>query len=123
MYPAGPRDAGNVYLTERDVLPALDDWLAGAFTPDHLDETIEALTAARPETDIDPDQVAAEAIVADCDAKLGRHRHALEAGAEPALVAAWTGEVQARNAQSLATTAAREQNEQRRDPRSRPGRR
>lgn len=99
----------NVYLAERDVLPALDEWLAQAFTPDHLDETIQALAAAQPDTDADPDQAAAEAIIADCDAKLARHRHALEAGAAPALVAAWTAEVQARQPAALASRRPRSQ--------------
>jgi site-specific DNA recombinase len=91
------------------VFPALDDWLAQAFTPAHLDETIEALTASQPDAEVDLDQAAAKAIIADCDAKLARHRQALEAGADPALVAAWTAEVQARKAQALATRRPRSQ--------------
>ena len=98
----------NVYLTERDVLPALDDWLAQAFNPEHLGETIEALAAAQPDADVDPDQAAAEVTIADCDAKLG-HRQTLEAGADPALVAAWTAEVQARKAAALASRRPRSQ--------------
>lgn len=93
----------TVSLAERDVLPALDDWLAQAFTPSHIGETIDALAAAQPYANTDPDRIAADEIVADCDTKLARHRQALEAGADSVLVAAWTAEVQARKAQALAS--------------------
>jgi len=92
----------NVYLAERDVLPALDDWLAQAFVPIRLAITVEQLFASQPERVADSDDGATAHTIADCDAKLARYREALEAGADPALVAAWTAEVQAHKAQALA---------------------
>jgi len=41
-------------------------------------------------------------VLADCDRKLARHRAALEAGADPQLVAGWMAEVQAGRAAALA---------------------
>jgi len=40
--------------------------------------------------------------VAECDRKLARHRAALEAGADPAVVTAWIREVQAARAEAEA---------------------
>ena len=92
----------NVYLAERDILPALDNWLAQAFTPNHVAATIEQLFASQPDPIVESDDLSAARTIAGCDAKLARYREALEAGAEPALVAAWTAEVQANKAQALA---------------------
>ena len=44
-----------------------------------------------------PDE-AAQREIADCDAKLKRHRAALEAGADPVLITSWIAETQARRA-------------------------
>ncbi|MGH3612223.1 MAG: hypothetical protein ACRDRK_06375 [Pseudonocardia sp.] len=38
----------NVYLAERDVLPALGDWLMLMFAPHRLTETIEAMQDCQP---------------------------------------------------------------------------
>jgi hypothetical protein len=46
---------------------------------------------AQPEPDSADDAV--QRVLADCDRKLGRHRAALEAGADPTLVTAWIAEV------------------------------
>ncbi|MFP8959970.1 recombinase family protein [Streptomyces nanhaiensis] len=87
----------NVYLREKWLTPALDDWLAGVFQPHRLDETIDLMAAAE-----DPraraEAAAAEAArarIAECDTKLTRYRAALEAGADPAVVTRWITEVQA----------------------------
>jgi hypothetical protein len=53
---------------------------------------------ARDAQDADGDHAAIEQArreIADCDAKLRAHRAALEAGADPAIVAGWMAEVQA----------------------------
>jgi site-specific DNA recombinase len=97
----------NVYLAERDVLPRLDNWLAQAFTPTRLEMTIDQLYEAQDNQPSTTDD--ADAVVADCDDKLARYRQALEAGADPALVAAWTAEVQARKAEALARKRSRRQ--------------
>jgi len=39
--------------------------------------------------------------ISDCDAKMVRHRQALEAGADPVVVAAWIDEAKAQKAQAL----------------------
>jgi site-specific DNA recombinase len=95
----------NVYLAEQDVVPSLDTWLTQAFTPKRLEATIEKLAAAQPDERNHRDP--ADANIADCNAKLARHREALEAGADPALVATWTAQVQARRAQALAAQRPR----------------
>jgi len=86
----------SVYLREADILGPLDAWLAQAFAPTRIEHALTALKEAQPAEDI-----AAEAVhrtIAECDRKLARHRVALEAGADPALMAAWTREVQAQRA-------------------------
>jgi site-specific DNA recombinase len=91
----------NVYLAERDLLRPLDRWLATAFAPHRLAETIDALYQAQPSVDVDPAAAAAARVIEECDQKLARHRAALEAGADPQLVAGWISEVQARRAEAL----------------------
>jgi site-specific DNA recombinase len=49
---------------------------------------------------------ASNQVVAECDANLARNRAALEAGADPKMIAAWTSEAQARKARALATRRA-----------------
>ncbi|MFE9694323.1 hypothetical protein [Micromonospora sp. NPDC005806] len=46
--------------------------------------------------------VLARAQLADCDTKLGRHRAALEAGADPKIVTGWIAEVEAERRRALA---------------------
>ena len=93
----------NVYLAERDVLPALDAWLARAFDPENLGTTIDQLFASQPDSGRVAERDASDHVVAECDANLARYRAALEAGADPKLIAAWSSEAQARKAQALAT--------------------
>lgn len=92
----------NVYLAERDLLEPLDEWLSASFAPHRLADTVDALYRAQPDTDLDPAATAAARLIEDCDQKLARHRAALEAGADPQLVAKWMAEVQARRAEALA---------------------
>lgn len=58
---------------------------------------------ARPNTDARADAI--RRTLDDCDRKLARHRAALEAGAHPALVAAWSREVQAQRTAAQAQLA------------------
>jgi site-specific DNA recombinase len=85
-----------VYLREGLIVPGLDDWLGGLFRPGQLARTVRLLEQAQ-DADID-DAVTAEARrdIVGCDAKLRQHRAALEAGADPAIVAGWMAETQAR---------------------------
>ncbi len=86
----------TIYLREADVLPSLDAWLLSMFDPNNLDGAVAALAAAQ-----EPDDAAAaraEAArrgVKDCDTRLAKYRSALEAGADPAVVASWIKEVEA----------------------------
>jgi hypothetical protein len=94
-----------VYLRETAVLPHLDEWLADALAPHRLTETIEQLEAAQTGTSQDLVAERAKQTIAEANAKLARHRAALEAGADPAVVfpyAAWIAQTQAerRNAEA-----------------------
>ena len=83
-----------VYLREDQLLPNLDRWLAGKFSPRALPQTVRELQDAQ---DAGGEHAATEQArrdIADCDAKLRAHRAALEAGAYPAIVAGWMAEVQ-----------------------------
>jgi site-specific DNA recombinase len=82
----------TVYVREAAVLNPLDTWLAQAFAPHCIAQSLTALANAQP--DDGPAVEAARRAIAECDRKLARHRAALEAGADPALVAAWTQQVQ-----------------------------
>ncbi len=91
----------NVYLRETDILTTLDRWLADAFAPHHIQRSLTALEQAQT-----TDDTAAEAVqrtLTECDRKLARHRAALEAGADPTLVATWTRQVQAQRAAAETT--------------------
>ncbi|MFD0882964.1 zinc ribbon domain-containing protein [Streptosporangium algeriense] len=84
----------TVYLRETDVLPDLDRWPAREFGGSRRDKTIRLLAAyGQPETDVAAE--AARRRVAECDQKLARRRAALEAGADPVLVAQRMAETQA----------------------------
>ncbi|MFI1203418.1 recombinase family protein [Streptomyces sp. NPDC020883] len=97
----------NVYLREKWITPALDDWLTTAFQPHRLDDTIDLMAAAAP-TESRPtapqaaSAEAARAVIADCDAKLAPHRAALEAGADPTVITQWIAETQATRARAEA---------------------
>ncbi|GAA1194361.1 recombinase family protein [Pseudonocardia alaniniphila] len=80
-----------VYLREDAVLGPLDEWLADVFDPMRMDESLNALADCQP--DADPALDAAKLELAACDRKLATHRAALEAGADPEMVAAWSNEV------------------------------
>ncbi|MBE1588707.1 hypothetical protein ACFPOI_54910 [Nonomuraea angiospora] len=65
-------------------------WLGQLFAHHNVDQILDVLTAAQ---DVTPPEAQALAMarrqIAGCDRKLAQHRAALEAGAEPALVAGW----------------------------------
>ncbi|WP_159044971.1 hypothetical protein [Streptomyces sp. NRRL F-5122] len=91
-----------MYLPEQDLLPPLDRWLALAFAPHRLEETISLMHTAQSDTAPAPSAKDVSRVVADCDTKLARYRDALEAGADPKVVAGWIAEVQARRAEAAA---------------------
>ncbi|MEU8157155.1 hypothetical protein AB0B94_26150 [Micromonospora sp. NPDC048986] len=107
----------NIYLREDALTNPLDEWLASAFTPDHLDQTISAMCDAQP-TDPTPPTAAAQATIAACDAKLAQYRGALDAGADPAPVAGWITQTQAERARAEADLQTTQRTEPRRMSRS-----
>lgn len=92
----------NVYLREDALTDPLDTWLATAFTPDRLQQTITAMADAQQPEPPSGLTDAARAKVAACDQKLQQYRAALDAGADATLVASWISQTQAERAQAEA---------------------
>ncbi|WP_406673909.1 recombinase family protein [Nonomuraea sp. N2-4H] len=85
----------NVYVRERDITPKLEQWLARLFTPWNIERTLDQMVGAHG----GPAPAAQESELlkrqlAESDRKLGQHRAALEAGADPVIVAGWMREEQ-----------------------------
>lgn len=83
---------GAVYLREDQLAGPLDEWLAGVFAPDRIEHSLRMLEQTQP--DHTPALQEAQRALATHDQKLKQHRAALEAGADPALIATWTADVQ-----------------------------
>jgi site-specific DNA recombinase len=103
----------NVILREDMLIKPLDTWLAQEFGLAQRRHTIaKLLDQARSGVPTAAPVAAAGPTVAECDAKLARYRAALEAGADPTVVADWIAETQAdrqraeqhRNAAAQATS-------------------
>jgi hypothetical protein len=89
----------NVYLRENLVIGEVDRWLAREFAPHRMSETLRALAEARQSEVLHADDDNGTAgKVAECDRKLAQYRAALDAGANPATVAAWIAETEAEKA-------------------------
>jgi hypothetical protein len=87
----------TVYVREAQIVSPLDNWIARVFEPDRLAETCRSLAEARePAPEDDGRAEAARQEFVHCDARLARYREALEAGTDPAVVARWISEVQAK---------------------------
>jgi len=95
----------NVTLRQDAVLPPLEEWLASKFGPRYLAATIDELAAAATQDEAPDDDGDRErhAKIADCDRKLASYRAALDAGADPATVAAWITETEAERARYKAS--------------------
>jgi site-specific DNA recombinase len=79
--------------------PGLDRWLAGPFDHQHFDATCQTLAAAtEPDAASTGAAEVARRTLRDCDQRLACYRAALDAGADPALVAGWIAETQAQRA-------------------------
>jgi site-specific DNA recombinase len=90
----------SINLREDAVIGQVDRWLAREFAPHRLRDTISDLAAvqlAEPAVPVDNHGEAALKI-AECDRKLAQYRAALDAGANPATVAAWIAETEAEKA-------------------------
>ena len=73
----------------------LDEWIAGLFDPDAIEETCRDL--AEVQGLADEDAAAAESArrkLVDCDGRLTRHRAAPRGGADPTVVTGWIAAVQ-----------------------------
>lgn len=92
----------NVYLREDTLVPALDRWLCRYFAPHRRADTIAAILTAQGgggEDTEDTATVLARQTIADCDRRLARYHaalDALDAHTDPALIAAWIADIQAR---------------------------
>jgi site-specific DNA recombinase len=84
----------TLYLREDKIIDALDEWLASIFDLERLDATLEAIAAASVTDETSAARAeAARRKLADCDHRLDRYRSALEADADPTVVASWIAEV------------------------------
>ncbi|MFG1740269.1 recombinase family protein [Micromonospora chalcea] len=96
----------NVYLREDALTDPLDSWLASAFAPHRIAQTITAMADAQPLDHPPTTGTAAQAIITKCDAKLERYRAALDAGADPAVVTDWIAQTQAERTRAEAELRA-----------------
>lgn len=90
----------SVYLREDELTTPLDKWLAQVFDPARVEHSLTAMADAQPDAQRDaaPANAEIQRSLEECRKKLARHRAALEAGADPVLVAGWSREVQSEQA-------------------------
>ncbi|MEV4575093.1 hypothetical protein AB0K16_17745 [Nonomuraea jabiensis] len=86
-----------VYVREELIVQPLDEWLATIFDPAHLPGTIRAMSGAQ----LADDHRLAELetvrqAVAECERKLTSYRALVDAGSDPAVVAGWIVEPEAK---------------------------
>ena len=86
----------SVYLREDEVTAPLDKWLAQVFDPVRVEHSLTAMVDTQPDAQrgAAPANAEIQRGLEECRKKLARHRAALEAGADPVLVAGWSREVQ-----------------------------
>lgn len=85
----------TIYLREDVVVPRLDAWLAKAFAPHRLTDTVAAIAAASASDDETEIAVAGlRKQLTDCDRKLSQYRALLDEGADATVVAGWMREVE-----------------------------
>jgi DNA invertase Pin-like site-specific DNA recombinase len=90
-----------VYVREALIVPHLDRWLCRLFDEHHIGATCRALAAAsRPDHVTNSAAEAGRRELRDCEAQLTRYRAALDAGANPAVVAEWITDTQAKRARA-----------------------
>ncbi|WP_341721307.1 recombinase family protein [Micromonospora sp. FIMYZ51] len=108
-YPAEYADTNRVphprsiYVREDHILEQLDPWLARAFSPARLTDTVQAMADAQ-HHDADHQAIkAARETLATCATRLDRYRAALDSGTDPAIVSRWITDVQAEQVTAEAT--------------------
>ncbi len=104
----------NVYLPEHGILDELDHWISSALKPPQLERSLDAFADAQEDPTRGYEDAEAQRVIEDCDTKLAAHRRALEAGADPGLVAGWMRETQARRAEATARLRRARKQSQRR---------
>lgn len=103
----GSTHPATVYVREDQLAAALDAWIATLFDPQNVDATIAALADAGPlDEHAEARADAARRTIETSDQKLERHRAALEAGADPTIVAGWMAEVRGERLAAMQTLAA-----------------
>jgi hypothetical protein len=78
-----------VYLSERAVLEALNEWIGRLFAPEHRDETVDLLLASAGVTGVEA------AKITEASTKLRRLQDAINAGVNPAALVDAINEAQA----------------------------
>ena len=97
------RHPKNVYLREDVLTPQLDTWLSKRFDPEHIEDTLDAFLGTQDQESEELNVVAQiRREIAESDRRMLGYRAALDAGADPAVVARWTREEQARKADAEA---------------------
>ena len=92
----------TAYIREDDVVAAVDRWLAQSLDPGHLDQTVAALMSSAHEADAAAEaeaqrcRDAAQRTAQECEHEVSADRAALKEGADPAAVAKWITEAQAK---------------------------
>lgn len=90
--------------TEDILIDPIDTWLVEIFEPERVEHTLTQLEAAEPNAMATPNHL--QRSITECDRKLAKHRAALEAGADPAMVAAWSSDVYRERAALVAQVTA-----------------
>jgi site-specific DNA recombinase len=85
----------NVIIRENTLTPSLDTWLAQEFSPLQRRHTITKILEQAALGAPEPPADSGGPTVAELDAKLDRYRAALDAGADPAVVAGWIADTRA----------------------------
>jgi site-specific DNA recombinase len=92
----------SVYLREDAVLPSLDGCLGRLFEPRNVHTTIDAIASAL-STDASPAKTVtdeARRVADEVEQQLARYRAALDAGADPSVVASWIADAQTRRSRA-----------------------
>ncbi|WP_051515996.1 recombinase family protein [Candidatus Blastococcus massiliensis] len=102
----------NVMFREDWLIHGLDNWLRAVFSPENVEETVEAMISATEPSMADvARREAVDRRLKEAESKLSRFKEALAAGVDPHLAAAWINDaqkevVEARAEQTTLTTSA-----------------
>jgi hypothetical protein len=88
----------SVYVREDRIVARLDAWLNELFGPRELGRTIDAIADADHDPSVSARLSAVHTQLMSSDERLRRYRTAMEAGADPTVVASWIAEVTAERA-------------------------